>query len=264
MQLLSDTIRTEALNVSTTKFVYANTPANSMLRLFIAEYITHANPLDPRFTKSLAIDRQRAYRTEWVNLVAKGGDFMRDVAELGLHNKNEKQAPWRSENLYKFLEKEPDRSPASWNRGKVSVNSNRQEAPERRQHVGEQRGMKRTSGAEEQLATKKQKESDDRTPTKQKESKDQTPTRQSDQLPTRQNAQTSNRQYWQTLVRQHGQTPTRQTNQTPPRERTQTPTRHNQSPYTPPFRVPHTAADVTDTNSLTDDDTPLRVRRAGL
>ena len=93
MQLLSDNIRLGALSVSTAHFAYNNNAADSNPRLFIAEYITHANPLSPGLTESRAPERRRVHRTEWVNLIANGEDLMRDVAELGLHNGNQKQAP---------------------------------------------------------------------------------------------------------------------------------------------------------------------------
>jgi hypothetical protein len=134
MQLLSDNIRLGALSVSTAHFAYNNNAADSNPRLFIAEYITHANPLSSGLTESWTPERRQVYRTEWVNLIANGEDLMRDVAELGSYNDNQKQAPWRPSNFPKFLETEPDRSPASWKIGRISKTSERQGATEKQNH----------------------------------------------------------------------------------------------------------------------------------
>jgi hypothetical protein len=84
--LLCDNIRRGVLRVSTVNYVYNNTEAESPLRLFIAEYFTHVNPLSSSLTESWNVEKTKFYKTEWIKLVADGGDFMREVAEFRLHN----------------------------------------------------------------------------------------------------------------------------------------------------------------------------------
>jgi len=243
MRLLSDNIRLGALRVPTVNFAYNTTAADPFLRLFIAECFTHANPLATGRTESWIGERQRAYKIEWVNLIAKGGDFMKDVALLGLHNDNKEQDPWRAANFRKFFETKPDRSPASWKMGRILETLEPQGANEKQQHVGDQRGVKRTNiSMEEQPTAKKQKKTNEGTPATKQEVKDQiavrqsvqTPSRRKDQTPMRQNAQTPTRLNIQNPIRCANQAQLREDDQPSARQNNQTPIRWSQAPYQSP------------------------------
>jgi hypothetical protein len=85
--LLCDNIRRGVLRVSTVNYVYNNTEAESPLRLFIAEYFTHVNPLSPSLTESWNVEKTKFYKAEWVKLIADRGYFIK-VARFSLHNDN--------------------------------------------------------------------------------------------------------------------------------------------------------------------------------
>jgi hypothetical protein len=84
---------------SDTKFVYANTKRNSKLRLLYKDLIAGNGPL--RFTLQW-VDHE-----EWMLLLAKGGELVKDCIQDGFTNsrKSDKRQPWGRMNYERYLQK---------------------------------------------------------------------------------------------------------------------------------------------------------------
>jgi hypothetical protein len=66
------------------------------------------------------------YHDTWIDLLAEGGDLVRDVADSDLHNYDPQESPWTEESLSEYLEDEPERPASVWHEEQAKIEIQRQ------------------------------------------------------------------------------------------------------------------------------------------
>jgi hypothetical protein len=69
----------EYLDASTVRYVYSNTVPGSKLRNFMADHMKFHGPFSKKTTVDWEADTLQRHETEWTDLLAEGGDIIKDV-----------------------------------------------------------------------------------------------------------------------------------------------------------------------------------------
>jgi hypothetical protein len=114
MHLLCDSYRCiKCIPPKDVEGVYSNTLLGAKLRLFTSDLISSHGPLWR--------NKSASTRQEWLDLIAKGGDLVTDIAVTGLSSYLADLIPYKRHNRPKYLEVESKRSAIAWYAEKMAV-----------------------------------------------------------------------------------------------------------------------------------------------